>query len=384
MITGQAYINGLGAVNPAGLISGTTFPDFSLERGDKKFLQVQDPGYRNFIAPDQLRRMSKMIRMGITSARICIQDSEIQGNTTENAQIPDAIITGTAWGCMEDTARFLNSMIENHESQIPPTSFIQSTHNTVAGQLAQAIQCQGCNFTYVHRGISFESALTDSMLQLNSGQAASILTGGYDELQPAFYQITSRMGWWRNDSARFPDVGQQKQIHTSPGEGASFLLLESSKKANTYAVIKGVSIVTGNPKTDVVKALIDFLAKSGLTFGDLDLILPGITGDVRHDTLIRALFSGFDPIPDVLCFKQWSGEYPTVSAFATLLSAFFISHTDMVKDIVARHFYPATTVPWLSPEKIHSKLGKADRLHNVLICNSFLGESLSFILLSKV
>ncbi len=46
--------------------------------------------------------------------------------------MPGAIITGTALGCLEDTVTFLTRMIELNEELLPPTAFIQSTHNTVA------------------------------------------------------------------------------------------------------------------------------------------------------------------------------------------------------------------------------------------------------------
>ena len=54
---------------------------------------------------------------------------------------------------------------------LTPTSFIQSTHNTVGGQIALELQCKGYNFTYVHGSNSFESALLDAKLQLELNEA---------------------------------------------------------------------------------------------------------------------------------------------------------------------------------------------------------------------
>ena len=50
--------------------------------------------------------------------------------------MPDAIITGTGLGCLEDTEKFLTAMVTNKEEFLTPTSFIQSTHNTVSAQIA--------------------------------------------------------------------------------------------------------------------------------------------------------------------------------------------------------------------------------------------------------
>ena len=56
---------------------------------------------------------------------------------------------------------------------LTPTSFIQSTHNTVGGQIALGLECKGYNFTYVHASISFESALLDAQLQLAMDEASN-------------------------------------------------------------------------------------------------------------------------------------------------------------------------------------------------------------------
>src|ERR1700753_1685009 len=97
-------------------------------------LRAIEPDYSAYIDPKQIRRMSHVIKMGVAAARECLQ----QGDTA----LPDAIITGTAYGCLEDTVSFLTRMIEMNEELLPPTAFIQSTQNTVAAQIALMPQCQ--------------------------------------------------------------------------------------------------------------------------------------------------------------------------------------------------------------------------------------------------
>lgn len=53
-----------------------------------------------------------------------------------NVESVDAIITGTGLGCIEDSEKFLKSILDNKEEFLTPTSFIQSTHNTVGAQIA--------------------------------------------------------------------------------------------------------------------------------------------------------------------------------------------------------------------------------------------------------
>src|ERR1700733_5200089 len=62
-------------------------------------LQTIDPDYTKLIDPKLLRRMSRIIKMGVAAASACLQDA---GETN-----PGAIVTGTAFGCMEDSDFFL-------------------------------------------------------------------------------------------------------------------------------------------------------------------------------------------------------------------------------------------------------------------------------------
>jgi len=91
-------------------------------------LRPIEPDYAAFIDPKLIRRMSHIIKMGVAAASECLNQA--------NVEMPGAIITGTAYGCLEDTVSFLTRMIELNEELLPPTAFIQSTHNTVAAQIA--------------------------------------------------------------------------------------------------------------------------------------------------------------------------------------------------------------------------------------------------------
>ncbi len=93
------------------------------------------------------RRMSRIIKMGVCAAMKCLQDAEIKN--------PDAIITGTGMGCIEDTGKFLSSYIENEEKLLNPTPFIQSTHNTVGAAIALMLKCHNYNNTLWSQGIFF-------------------------------------------------------------------------------------------------------------------------------------------------------------------------------------------------------------------------------------
>lgn len=101
----------------------------------------------------------------------------------------DAIITGTGCGCMENSERFLIDMSRFGENCLKPTLFMQSTHNTISSLMAIVLKCHGYNNTYSHKGISFESALLDAWLQIDSGEVNTVLVGAHDEVTPMMSTI---------------------------------------------------------------------------------------------------------------------------------------------------------------------------------------------------
>src|ERR1700712_1329207 len=133
-----------------------------------------EPDYKPLIDAKMIRRMSRIIRMGVAAAFGCLNEA--------GCEMPEAIITGTAYGCLEDTGVFLSKMVEQHEELLSPTAFIQSTHNTVGAQIALMLRCRNYNNTFVHRGLSFESALLDAMLLMQEQTVSNALVGGVDEI----------------------------------------------------------------------------------------------------------------------------------------------------------------------------------------------------------
>ena len=100
-----------------------------------------------------MRRMGNLIKMGVGTALKVKGEEKIEG-----------IVVGTGLGCIENTEIFLREFIVHSSGTLSPTAFIQSTHNTVAGQIALILKEHGYNSTYTQRGTSFENALIDGCL----------------------------------------------------------------------------------------------------------------------------------------------------------------------------------------------------------------------------
>lgn len=266
-------------------------------------LAVADPDYKQWIDIKQIRRMSRVIKMGVGASQLSLQDAGIS--------MPDAIITGTAYGCLADTSVFLSKMVAQQEQLLTPTAFIQSTHNTVAGQIALMLGCHAYNNTFVHRAFSFESALLDSLMILQEGSAKHILTGGLDEITDHSHRILSRFGLFRDNSVKSEELLHTQADGTINGEGAAFFVL-GAEKANAYAELAAPATLYKPGSTEEIAAFI------GDYVGDthIDVVITGRSGDRQQDAQCAALEQQLFAGKTIACFKQLSGEYPTASAFA--------------------------------------------------------------------
>jgi 3-oxoacyl-[acyl-carrier-protein] synthase II len=258
-----------------------------------------EPDYRALLDPRLIRRMSRIIRMGAAAALAGLREAGVS--------TPDAIVTGTAYGCMEDTGLFLNSLIERNEETLQPATFIQSTHNTVGAQVALLLGCTGYNNTFVHRGFSFESALLDAALLLADKEARSVLVGGVDELTETSRALLTRLGLFRRAVA---------------GEGAAFFLLTDRPSGADLARLDGFHRFYKPAMDEDVKMEVNrFLRMRGLEPSDIDLVITGDNGEERGDRIYREIRASLFPGKPTLAYKDRCGEYPTSTSFALWLAA---------------------------------------------------------------
>ena len=132
------YINSTGSVSAQKTFDNATFLDEITEYNATE-LAVVDPDYKVYISAAAARRMAKGIKMSTVSSQTALKEAGL-----ENV---DAIIVGTGLGCLDDSSTFVGDIINNNEQFLTPTRFIQSSHNTVAGQIALMLGCKGYNFT---------------------------------------------------------------------------------------------------------------------------------------------------------------------------------------------------------------------------------------------
>ena len=141
---------------------------------------------RKYVKPLEARRMGKIMKSSLLSSLEALQQAGIY--------VPDAIVTGTIYGCLENSERLLQQIKEEGEVMLKPTYFMQSTHNTIGSNIAIKTHCHGYNVTYTQGQRSLEWAIRDAESLLRSGKVKNVLVGCHDESTPLFNSLLEKGG----------------------------------------------------------------------------------------------------------------------------------------------------------------------------------------------
>jgi len=353
----EAYIDGRSAISPQNTFSGENPFDDVKEYENGHFMKCIEPQYSALIDPMASRRMSRIMKMGMASALKCLDEAWIS--------IPDAVVTGTGLGCLEDTEKFLGSLISNEEKLLNPTPFIQSTHNTIAANIAILLKCHGYNNTFSHRGFSFESALLDSLMLLEEGSINNVLVGGVDELTANSFTITNRLGFWKKEMVSNLRLLDHNSKGSLAGEGTAFFALNKHKTNRSAAKILSVgTFYKPEGFAEIEKKLSAFLTNEPIESDQPDLVLMGLSGDRVTDGIYYHLKNTLFRNTPCAYFKHLSGEYDTSSSFALCLASGILKEQKL-------------------PEIIRLDDRPIKRIRKILIYNHLRNSQHSMILLSS-
>lgn len=249
----SCYIKKVSTVSPIGDLG----ENLNLNSFAANNFNAVEPDYKEVIANANLRRrMNRMLKMGTYAAMKCLADTDV-----------DMMLTATSLGSISDTEKMLDTIYSSGETLGNPTAFIQSTFNTLAGNIAQLKSTHIPNVTFVNRGETVANALRYAQVKL-SCDADNILYVSSDEKTELSETVL-------------------KKFHLSAngmyGEGSTAMIL-SSEKTGALA-----EIVFSKCGIDVMSALKEL----GMPMEDVE----------------------------ILDYKRWCGEYATALAFGVALAA---------------------------------------------------------------
>jgi Beta-ketoacyl synthase, N-terminal domain len=327
-------------------------PDLTQIRGSaNNLLNVVEPDYPGIPAGVK-RRMGKSVRMAVGAALPLL----------ENYPQPDGMIIATANGGMEDCIKFLNQIIEYKEGLLTPASFVQSTSNAAAAQIALVTKNHQYNITHVHRGLAFENALMDVVMSLKEYPDAAYLLGCTDEISAYNYNIDSLAGSFRKEPVSNSDLFTTSAPGTIPGEG-SFMVWMNNQREDATASLDAVRTIHAEDPVVVLNVFKKFLSENFAEDEMPDLLLTGENGDERLLKYYGAVESAVQDTVPVARFKHLCGEYCTASSFACWLS-FQILKDGCIPPLVLKK--NATVKP----------------VKRILIYNNYRGAQHAFVVIS--
>jgi len=291
----DCYINGIASISAQPTTDPSTFLEEIIPH-QKSIFKAHDPNYKEFIKPAAMRRMSKSVKMGVTAASMALNNSGIK--------IPDAIITGTGMGCKQDSEKFLEKILHDDEQFLTPTLFIQSTHNTVGGQVALGLGCKAYNVTYVQGAVSFETSVIDAQLMLLEEPQKNILVGGIDEVAKNSTLLHKLDGQIKNEDLNVLELLTSKTGGTVNSEGSTFMVLGTNKTKESLAKIKNVETISKGTPEEIRTKIESFIQNHNLDILDIDAVILGNNGDINFDHYYEELQDSIFSETEQLCYKH--------------------------------------------------------------------------------
>jgi 3-oxoacyl-(acyl-carrier-protein) synthase len=284
-----------------------------------------DPDFKPFVSVMEARRMGRVIKRAIATSKSVVPEEK-------RAEL-DAILTGTGLGSVEDTEKFLDALLQNNEEMLPPSSFMNSTHNTIGSQIALNFKCHGYNSTCAHRGTSFDNVCFEAYMHFLKG-ANNILLGGYDEMTPAYYQLFDQIGFWKKETFSSDALKGSTTPGTFSGETAMSFWLSSEPSEDALCRFLGIDLFYKPSMQRLDEGINSLLRQNGLTKSDIDAVVMGYNGDVDNDKVCAEVAGSLFPGVQQLYFKHLFGDSFTMSAMGLYLSSVCLKRGEIPMHII--------------------------------------------------
>ncbi len=270
------------------------------------FSRSIDPSFKEYVSPIEARRMGRILKRALATSKEALE--------TAGCDTVDAIMTGTGFGCIENTEFFLDALSNEGEQLLKPTYFMQSTHNTISSLVAIQTKNYNYNATYAHKGISFESALHDAWLQFSLGKINSALVGCHDEMTETFHSIMKKGGVMGKDDERCGEVAVSVVLSRHCEE-------RSNPKTKPLCRLTGLKMLHQPTTNDLMDAVTTMLQSAERSLADVDYILTGISGNHQSDEAYLAETKTLFGDKPLLKYKHLFGENFTASGLGFYVAA---------------------------------------------------------------
>ena len=293
----------------------------------KKAALVRDFKPRDFINPMKMRRMNTLSRLGLSAARLAIDDygAPLDMNT--------GVALGTSFGPVQTSVDYMQEYVEKGAALAPPQLFAESVANAPGSHIAIEWNLRAFNITVTQRESSALAAAMYASSQLVKGTVGSALIGGVEEVNDMIFSVLDRIGALAHvegdvdEAARPFDARRNGMVL---GEG-SVVLVAAPGGRKTYGWLSGFGITRDTTATisdwgydpeAVAMAMRAAIEDAEVSVHEIDAIYAAGNSTPKADALeargIELLFGS--RIPPVVATKGYFGEY-AASCAAQLAAA---------------------------------------------------------------
>ncbi|MBE3592708.1 MAG: beta-ketoacyl-ACP synthase II [Thermoanaerobacter sp.] len=255
----RVVVTGVGVITPLGntvekfwksLINGEsgidTVTKFDVsEFPTKVAAEVKDFEPTLYIDKKEARRMDRFIQFAVASAKLALEDSQIDISKVDLNRF--GVIYGTGIGGIETFENQMKIMYEKGPGKVSPFFIPMMIANMAAGQIAITFGLKGINETIVNACASSTNAIGEAFKAIQRGDADLIVTGGTEAaITPmSFAGFCAMKAMSTNEdpkkASRPFDLNRDGFVM---GEGSASLILESlehaqKRGAKIYAEIIG-------------------------------------------------------------------------------------------------------------------------------------------------
>ncbi|MDR1417500.1 MAG: beta-ketoacyl synthase chain length factor [Prevotellaceae bacterium] len=316
-----------------------------LRYGEQPYVRAVDPDYKQHFAPNEARRLGKILKRALLTSR--------QAMTASGIAKPDAVVTATGLGCIDNTELFLDALVREGEALLKPSYFMQSTHNSVSSLIAIDARCHGYNSTYAHNGTSFECALEDTFMQLSRGQIQTALVGAHDEMTPGYFALLSRIGYLGHAPGGFS------------GEVALSMMLAAKPQERSLCRLRGVEMEYHPTGEALRQALRRLLQGAQCRMEEVDAVMVGLSGQPSNDDAYASICPELFPHKQLLRYKHLFGESYTAPGLGVYAAAVCLH-----RQRIPAHLF------------VDCESGEQRGVRHILFYNHFEEKNHSLILLS--
>ena len=272
---------------------------------------------RDFIAPMKMRRMNVLSRVGVSAARLAIEDS---------GGLPDSgcgVAIGTSFGPVQTSVEYMQEYVEKGAALAPPQLFAESVANAAGSHIAIEWNLRGFNITMTQRESSVLVAAMYAATQIAKESVPMALIGGVEEANEMLFSVLDRIGALARAGEGLDEAARpfdRRRNGFALGEGGVVLVAGGNGTRSPYAWLSGFGMArdTSAPASDwgteparVVAAMRAAVEDAGILLDEIDAVYASANGSVRGDALeeqaLRSLFG--DRIPPVVATKGIFGEY---------------------------------------------------------------------------